>query len=120
MSKIEIKAILKSKSDIHEFMGKGIKTGNTITYNDNGVLTKIILDDIVSLERKSDYFIKFNFKLGENLDGIYEMKEGVLSLKTVTLEMNYEKDGIKIKYSLIINNIFIDTFWFYLQYTIDR
>ncbi|MBR2833474.1 MAG: DUF1934 family protein [Bacilli bacterium] len=120
MSKIEIKTILKGKNSIHEFVGKAIKKGNTIVYDDSGVLTKIVIDEVVSLERKKDYYIMFNFKNGECLAGKYQTNEGDLSLKIETLDLDLQKDGIKIKYNLIINNVFIDTFWFYLQYTIDR
>ncbi len=120
MSKIKIKTILKNKTDIHEFSGKAIKTNNTITYNDNNTLTKITIDDTVSIERKNDYYIKLNFKQTKTIQGTYETKEGNFNIKTETKELNIKKDSIKIKYNLIINNVFIDTFYFNLQYTIDR
>ena len=98
MSKIEIKTILKNKTDIHKYFGKAIKNGNSIVYSDNNISTKIIIDDIISIERKKDYYIKLNFQK----------------------DIKIKKDSIKIEYNLIINNVFVDTFCFSLQYTIDR
>ena len=120
MSKIKIKAVLKSKNSVHEFIGKGIKTNNIITYNDNNTLTKIVLNNIVSLERKNDQYIKLNFEKNKKLQGVYEINEGKFDLKIETKELIIKEGSIKIKYNLIINNEFIDTFYFSLQYTIDR
>ena len=120
MSKIEIKTILKNKTDIHKYFGKAIKNGNSIIYSDNNISTKIIIDDIISIERKKDYYIKLNFQKGKTIKGIYKTKEGNLNITTETKDIKIKKDSIKIEYNLIINNVFVDTFCFSLQYTIDR
>ena len=119
MGKIYIKSVLKSDEDVHIFEGKGIINENKITYNDNGVMTKVILGESISVERISDYTIKMNFKAQEKIDGTYNTSEGSFALKTDTDYILYEKNGIKIKYRLMINNVLTQTFEFNLQYTID-
>ena len=120
MSKIYIKAILKNENEVHVFEGKGIKNKNKITYNDDGVITKLTLGENITLERTSDYSIKMGFNMNENVKGTYSTKEGIFELETKTLDIKEKKDGIKIKYNLMINKEVIQTFEFYLQYTIDR
>ena len=119
MSKIKIKAILKNKNEKHVFSGKGIKRQNTITYNDNNIMTKITIKDTVFIERKKDYHLKLGFNINENVKGTYITKEGKLETETKTLNLKVEKNSIKIKYNLMINNVFVDTFEFNLKYSID-
>lgn len=119
LSKINITAKLKTKETTHIFKGKGIKTKNTITYNDNDVMTKITTKDNVTLERKKDYHLKIGFNVNEITEGTYITKEGKFKTKTETKILKIEKDSIKIKYNLMINNVFIDNFEFNLKFTID-
>lgn len=120
MSKIYIKTTLKNSNEVHTFEGMGIKDGNKITYNDNGVMTKISFDESVILERISDYYIKICFDENKQIKGIYDTKEGKFETETSICNMKIENNSIKIEYKLMINNVFIDTFIFNLQYTIDR
>ena len=119
MSKINIKSELKSKKDKHIFEGKGIKKGSTIIYNDNNIITKITIKDTIFIERKKDYHIKLGFNINENVKGTYITKEGNFETKTETTMLKKEKNSIKIKYNLMINNVFVDTFCFNLKYSID-
>jgi len=120
MSKINIKSILKNENEIHIFEGKGIKNDNIITYNDNGVITKISLGETIFLERNQEYYIKLGFNTNKITEGTYSTKEGNFDVKVKTEYINKDKKSINIKYQLIINNSFIQNFEFYLQYTIDR
>ena len=120
MSKIKIKAIIKSNTTIHEFFGRAIKKDNIIIYNDNNIITKINLNNPISIERKKDYYLKLNFESQEIKEGIYQTQEATFNIKTETKHISIKKNSIKIKYNLIINNVLVDTFLFSLQYTIDR
>lgn len=120
MSKIYVKSFLKSKDEIHVFEGSGIKNNNKIIYNDMGIMTKITVDSDVYLERKKDYYIKLGFNVNKKLKGTYYTVDGKFEVETVTEYISYEKNGIKIKYKLMINNVFVGVFEFNLQYTIDR
>ncbi|MBR3897813.1 MAG: DUF1934 family protein [Bacilli bacterium] len=115
MSKIFLKTKLKSKNENHEFSGKAIKNKNIITYNDNKVITKIIMDKIISIERNSDEYLKLSFQEGKKLKGKYITKYGELEIETNTKKL--EKN--KITYDLYINEHFIDTFTYNFEYSID-
>ena len=60
------------------------------------------------------------FKINEKIKGTYTTSEGNFKLETKTNHLKITQNSIKIKYELIINNVFIDSFDFNLQYTIDR
>ncbi|MBR3199154.1 MAG: DUF1934 family protein [Bacilli bacterium] len=117
--KTKIKASLKSEKENHIFKGYGIKNKNTITYNDNNIITKIILDNIITIERKEEYTLIIKMKEGINLEGKYITKYGNLKVETFTKEIKKEKNKIKIIYDLKVNNEYIDTFTYKLEYSID-
>ena len=119
MSKIRIKTTLKAKDSIHTYEGKGILNNNQLIYNDNGIITKITLDSPLTIERTKDYNIKLGFKTNEIVKGTYIINEGIIETITNTKELKLEKNSIKIKYNLKINNVNIDDFEFILTYTID-
>ena len=119
MSKIKLKTTLKTEKSIHTYEGKGIISNDVITYNDNGILTKIIIKEPLIIQRKSNYFIELGFKTNETILGTYSISEGKLQTKVNTKELKIEKNSIKIKYNLKINNVNIDDFEFILIYTID-
>lgn len=119
MSKIKIKAILKTKDNLHIYEGKGIINNNQIIYNDNGITTKITLDTPLTIERTKDYNIKLGFKTNEIVKGTYIINEGTLETITKTKDLKIEKNSIKIKYNLKINSVNIDDFEYILTYTID-
>ncbi len=119
MSKVNINYSLKSKDGIYSFSGKGIKNGDKITYNDNGVLTIITLGENVFLERKKDYLIKLGFCINNSMEGTYIIPEGSLDVYTETKELVISDNGVKIVYSLFINKGFIDEFELNFNYSID-
>lgn len=119
MSKINIKYTLKSKDKIHTFEGKGIKNGDKITFNDDGIMTTITFGDNVFLERKKDYFIKLGFRINNSVKGTYIIPEGSLDVETDTKELIINENNVKIIYSLKINDTFIDVFELNFNYSID-
>lgn len=119
MSKVNITCTLKSKKDIYTYRGKGIINNNVITYNDNDVITKIILDDIIWFKRKKDYEITLGFCDGKTVKGTYIINEGKMTVETETYELKKGKNSIKINYRLKINNTLIDNFELNFTYTID-
>lgn len=119
MSKINIKAKLSSKDDIHIFEGKGIKNKNEIIYKDKDVSTKIILDEIISIERKADYFLKLNLKKGIKLEGEYITKYGNMKVETTLQDIKQEENKIELIYKLEINDEYVDTFEYNFEYSID-
>jgi len=119
MSKIIIKSYINSKEGKHTFKGKGILKDNKITYYDGKVRTKIILDNIISIEREEKYYIKMNLKESIKLKGIYKTKYGNLNLETIAKKIKKEKNRLEITYDLIIDSQYIDTFKYILEFTID-
>lgn len=119
MGKIKIKAILKSKDEIHIFEGKGIKKDNKIMYSDQGVKTIITLGDVVLLERKKDYCLKMGFCTYNSVKGTYIIPEGKLDLKTQTKELKQGKNELKIIYLMEVNGVLVGEFTLNLYYSID-
>ena len=119
MSKIKIKQTLKSADGIHEYNGFGIFNGNKITYIDNNIRTSIVLGNIISLTRTSDYRINLNFKLKENLDSYYKNNYGTIFFKTQTTYIKNKENYLEIHYSLFHGNNKISNFEFILKYSID-
>lgn len=117
--KIKIKSNIKSKTENHTFDGYGILNKNIITYNDDGIITKITIKNIITIERKKDYNLTINLKKGINLEGKYITKYGNFKVKTQTEETIIKENRLKIKYKLEINNEYIDTFTYKLEYSID-
>jgi len=119
MSKVNIKYSLKSKEGLYEFSGKGIKNGDKITFNDNGIMTTITLGKDVFLERKKDYLIKLGFCTYNSMKGTYIIPEGSLDIETTTKELICNENNLKIVYSLKIDGSFIDEFKLNFNYSID-
>lgn len=119
MSKININYSLKNKDEIHTFIGKGIKNGDKITFNDDGIMTTITLGDNVFLERKKDYLIKLGFCINNSMKGTYIIPEGSLDVETETKELIFSENNIKIIYSLMISNSNIGDFELNFNYSID-
>ena len=119
LSKIKIKASLKSKESNHTFTGYGIKNKNIITYNDSNIITKITIDNIITIERKENYILKIRLKEGINLDGKYITKYGNIKIATYTKKLTKTESTLKIIYDLNENDEYIDTFTYNLEYSID-
>jgi len=119
MGKVNIDYSLKTKDEIHTFEGKGIKNGDKITFNDDGIMTTIILGEKVFLERKKDYLIKLGFCTYNSMKGTYIIPEGNLEVETETKELICNQNDIKVIYSLMINGTFIDEFELNFNYGID-
>ena len=117
--KINIKAFLKNKDKIHKFEGKGIKNKNQIIYKDENILTKIKMDNVITIERKSEYIIIMNLKKGIKLKGKYITKYGLIKLETYAHEVKKTKNEIKIKYDLFLNDEYVGTFTYNCEYSID-
>jgi len=119
MGKVNIDYSLKTKDEIHTFEGKGIKNGDKITFNDDGIMTTIILGEKVFLERKKDYLIKLGFCINNSTKGTYIIPEGSLDIETETKELIYSGNGVKIVYSLFINKGNVGEFELNFNYGID-
>lgn len=119
MSKIKIKAETKSKNTNHKYIGKGLKVNNKITYYDEKIKTQIILSDKIVITRKSEYYIELNLKEKNKLQGKYQTKYGNLNLETSNVKIKQTENSLYIKYDLIIDNEFIDTFEYILNFSLD-
>jgi hypothetical protein len=119
MSKINIQASLKNSQEKIEFKGLGIKQNNTIIYKNNNIRTKITIDNIITIERWQENYLKLNLKKGIKLKGTYITKYGNLNLTTETKEIKLTKNSLKTTYILIINDNYIDTFEYILNFSID-
>ncbi len=118
MGKIKITSTLKSSDSVHKFEGMGIKKDNVIIYKDD-VRTKIVLSDKLIIERTSDYFIKLNLKEGINLKGKYITNYGEFDICSEAEKIEIKKNSVKAIYKLSINGNYIDTFEYYLKFSID-
>ena len=119
MSKINIKAILKSNEETHIFQGKGIKKDSRIIYLDENTQTKITLDNIITIERKSNYHLILNLKKGIKLKGKYINNYGTIELETYAAEIIKKKNEIQITYTIIANKEVLDTFTYKLKFSLD-
>lgn len=117
--KINIKTFLINKEGTHTFNGKAIKSENLITYKDGNTLTKIKIDDTITIERKDDYQIILNLKKGIKLKGRYITKYGSIDIETHTKDIIKKENSLEIIYNLTVNNELIDTFTYYCEYSID-
>ena len=116
---INIKASLKSKEETHIYEGRAIKNKNIITYKDETIFTKIIIDDNITIERKGDYKLLLNIKKGIKLKGNYITKYGSFNIETYTKSIIKKENSLKIIYDLIVDGEYIDTFTYYCEYSID-
>lgn len=119
MSKISIESILENKEEKHKFKGKGIKKDNQIIYLDEKVQTKITLDSIITIERKTDYYLKLDLKKGIKTKGIYINKYGTFEIETLTTELIKKYNELKIVYKIKINENEFDTFIYKLKFSLD-
>lgn len=119
MSKINIESILENKEKNHKFQGKGIKKGNQIIYLDEKVQTKITLDSIITIERKTDYYLKLNLKKGIKTKGLYINNYGTFEIETLTTELIKKDNELKIVYKIKINENEFDTFIYKLKFSLD-
>ena len=103
----------------HKYIGKGLKVNNKITYYDEKIKTQIILSDKIVIIRESEYYIELNLKEKNKLQGKYQTKYGNLNLETSNVKINQTENSLYIKYDLIIDNEFIDTFEYILNFSLD-
>lgn len=119
MSKILIESSLKSNNEIHCFKGKGIKNNNKIIYQDEKVQTKIVIDNIITIERKSDYKLILNLKEGIKLKGKYINNYGTFIVETIMTKFIKKENEYEITYKLMVDEKEIDTFTYKLKFSLD-
>ena len=119
MSKVKIEATLKNSEENHIFKGKGIKKDNQIIYNDGNVQTKVIFDNIITIERNAEYKLKINLKKGINLEGTYITNYGKIELETITSELIQKNNELQITYKIRANGVVVDTFTYNLKFSLD-
>lgn len=118
MSKIQIKAETKSKNSNHKFIGKGLKRGPKIIYYDGKIKTQIIIEDKISIIREGEYYIELNLQEKNNLEGKYQTAYGYLSLKSSNVHINKTANSLYLKYDLLVNDEFVDTFEYNLNFSL--
>lgn len=119
MSKVKIISDLKSSKETHHFQGLALKRNNQIIYNDKNVQTKITIGNIITIERKADYYLKINLKKGINLKGTYITNYGNLNLSAQALTISKKTNHLETTYKLIINDTYVDTFTLNLKISLD-
>jgi hypothetical protein len=122
MSKISIYSkIYGVDSDEHITNSQGIKNNNTITFNDNGTLIKVIINDnMVNIERENkEMKLSLEFIEGKEILTDYIIKElnVTMNVKTVTKKLLICKNNLYIEYDLYINNEHSDNFVYYLEWS---
>jgi len=122
MSKISIYSkIYGVDSDEHITNSQGIKNNNAITFNDNGTLIKVIINDnMVNIERENkEMKLSLEFKEGKEILTDYIIKElnVTMNVKTVTKKLLICKNNLYIEYDLYINNEHSDNFVYYLEWS---
>lgn len=122
MSKISIYSkIYGVDSDEHITNSQGIKNNNTITFNDNGTLIKVIINDnMVNIERENkEMKLSLEFIEGKEILTDYIIKElnVTMNVKTVTKKLLMCKNNLYIEYDLYINNEHSDNFVYYLEWS---
>ena len=119
MSKIKIEAILKNSEGKHIFKGKGIKKDNQIIYLDEKIQTKVIMDNIITIERNSEYKLNLKFKKGIKSKGTYINNYGTFDVEIETINLIQKNNELKITYKLRANGSDIDIFTYNLKFTLD-
>lgn len=114
-----MKINIEAKLNNEVFKGKGIKKNNQIIYKDKNILTKITLDNIITIEREEDYYIKINLKKGIKLAGTYITKYGNINIETLTSSIFVSENEIKITYKLYVDKHYIDTIQYNLKFSLD-
>lgn len=122
MAKISIYSkIYGVESDEHITEAQGIKNNNTISFNDNGTLIKLIIDENkVNIVRENNE-MKLSLEFEENNDILtdYIIKElnVTMKVKTITKKLLICKNNLYIEYDLYINDEHSDNFVYYLEWS---
>ena len=119
MSKINVECVLESSEGKHVYKGKALFKDGIITYDDHGVMTKIVLGDVIAVERRKDYKMTLFFKQGQTIESDYITEHGTLCMSVKTLELVKEDNSFKIKYVLILDDKSASTFLLNFKYSID-
>lgn len=102
------------------YEGKGIKRGNKIIYKDGKIITKVVIGDILKIFRSGEYDIFLNLKEGIKLSGTYKTCYGNFNIVSYARKIDIKKNSLYVIYDLIIDEHFVDTFTYNLEYSIDR
>ncbi len=121
MSKIIINEQINSSNGKENINNKkAILKDNKISYERNGFIMKIIIDDekIYVIRENNDVKINLEFKKDQSLTTKYIIKDMNTSvdLKTVTKKLSIQDNRICIKYDLYMNDKFSDNFEFKLEW----
>ncbi len=122
MAKISINSKIKGAlSDEVITSVSAIKNNNTITFNDNGTMVKIIfLESSINIIRENkDLRLSLLFEEGKNLESEYLIKELNSSMKvtTITKKLLLSEKKISIEYDLYINDEYSDNFIYHLEWS---
>ena len=120
MVKVNLKVFNHNSQEKYLYETMGIKKRNEIIYKDGEIITKVLIGDVIKIFRNGEYEMVLNFKLGIDLDGMYKTKYGKINIATHTKEIKIKENGLRIIYDLIIDEHFVDTFTYNLEYSIDR
>lgn len=108
MSKINLKAILKSDEENLEINTTGIKTDNKIVYKENLItVTILIFNNKIEINRSCiDYKINLIFEKNKKTISTYNVFEAskIFELETICKELLIKEEEIKIEYKLEGNN----------------
>lgn len=121
MSKIIINEQINSSNGKENINNKkAILKDNKISYERNGFIMKIIIDDekIYVIRENNDVKINLEFKKDQSLTTKYIIKymNTSVDLKTVTKKLSIQDNRICIKYDLYMNDKFSDNFEFKLEW----
>lgn len=125
MAKISINSKIKGAlSDEVITSVSAIKNNNTITFNDNGTMVKIIfLESSINIIRENkDLRLSLLFEEGKNLESEYLIKELNSSMKvtTITKKLLLSEKKISIEYDLYINDEYSDNFIYHLEWSWEK
>jgi uncharacterized beta-barrel protein YwiB (DUF1934 family) len=119
MEKINIKTEMINEEKT-VFEGKGIKKNNEIIFYDNGIKTKIKLDNILSIKREKDYLLELEFIVGKITHATYTISDINMTFEIFTESLNINKNSIELVYT--INNAYDKKlkFIYNVEFSIDR
>ncbi len=121
MSKIIINEQINSSNGKENINNKkAILKDNKISYERNGFIMKIIIDDekIYVIRENNNVKINLEFKKDQSLTTKYIIKDmnTNVDLKTVTKKLSIQDNRICIEYDLYMNDKFSDNFEFKLEW----
>ena len=102
--KIKVQGYLENKeNNIKELIDTfAIKNKQNIIYNHNNIKHKIVFDkkNILLIRENEEFIHSFNFKLNEETDSVYYIKEYStnLNIPIITKKLNISDSLIEIKY----------------------